>query len=52
MHVVTIIGLVLGAGIIFTDHQIHKIPSKLAIPLYSIAIALLVAGFILAKQQS
>jgi len=52
MHITTIIGLVLAAGIILTDHLIVKIPSKLAVLLYSIAVVLFVAGFILGKQQA
>ena len=52
MHITTIIGLVLGAGTILTDHLIVKIPSKLAVLLYSIAVILLVAGFILGSQQA
>ncbi len=52
MHITTIIGLVLGAGTILTDHLIVKIPSKLAVLLYSIAVILLVAGFILGRQQA
>ena len=52
MHITTIIGFVLAAGIILTDHLIVKIPSKLAVLLYSIAVILLVAGFILGRQQA
>ena len=52
MHITTIIGFVLAAVIILTDHLIVKIPSKLAVLLYSIAVVLFVVGFILGKQQA
>ncbi len=52
MHIMTTIGLVLGAGIIVTDHHIVKIPSKLAVPLYLIAVVLMITGLVLSRQQT
>ena len=52
MHITTIIGLVLAAGVILTDRFIVKTPSKLAVLLYSAAVVLFVAGFILARKQA
>lgn len=51
MHFTTVIGLVLGAGTIVTDRFIHKIPNWLAIALYGAAVALMIAGAILTRNQ-
>ena len=50
MNVFMIIGLVLGGGTIAADHLIRKIPSKLAVVLYSIAAILLIVGMVVKKN--
>ena len=50
MNVFMIIGLVLGGGTIAADRLIRKIPSKLAVVLYSIAVILLIVGMVVKKN--
>ena len=45
-----IIGLALGAGTIFTDRVIHKIPNKLAIVLLVVAVILIIVGFVVSRR--
>ena len=50
MHVLTMIGLALGGGVIAVDHLIRRIPSKLAVILYTAAVALMIAGMIIKRS--
>ena len=50
MHIMTLIGIVLGAATTVTDRLIHKIPNWLAIALYIAAAALIIAGFVLGRK--
>ncbi len=50
MNVLIIIGIVLGGGVIITDHHIKPIPNWLAIVLYTIAVILVIAGMIVSKH--
>ena len=50
MSVFTIVGLVLGGGTMATDRLVHKIPGKLAVALYSIAVILMIVGMVLKKN--
>ena len=45
-----IIGLALGAGEIFTDRVIHKVPSKLAVVLLVAALILIIVGIVIARR--
>ena len=45
-----IIGLALGAGTVFTDRVIHKIPNKLAIVLLVVAVILIIVGFVVSRR--
>jgi hypothetical protein len=51
MNVLIIIGIVLGAATTFTDRVIRPVPSKLAIVLYVVAIALIIAGIIITRSK-
>ena len=46
-----IIGLALGAGTVFTDRVIHKIPNKLAIVLLTVAVILMFVGFFVSRRS-
>lgn len=50
MNIWMIIGLALGAGTIFTDRVIHKIPNKLAIVLLVVAVILIIVGFVVSRR--
>ena len=50
MHVMTMIGIVLGGATTMTDRVIHKIPSKLAVCLYGIALILMIAGIVVREK--
>ena len=50
MNVFMIIGLVLSGGTIAADRLIRKIPSKMAVVLYSIAVILLIVGMVVKKN--
>ena len=45
-----IIGLALGAGTVFTDRVIHKIPNKLAIVLLVVDVILIIVGFVVSRR--
>lgn len=49
VHICIIIGLALGAGTILTDHHIHRLPAWTAFPLYTAAIACIIAGMLLTR---
>ena len=49
MNILIIIGIVLGGGIIITDHYIKHLPHWLAVVLYTIAMILILAGMIVSK---
>lgn len=50
MNIWMIIGLALGAGTVFTDRVIHKIPNKLAIVLLVVAVILIIVGFVVSRR--
>ena len=50
MHVMTTIGIVLGGATMLTDRIIHRIPGKLAVCLYGIALILMIAGFVVSRK--
>ena len=50
MNILTMIGILLGAGVIVTDRHIHPLPQWLAIVLYTAAVALFVIGMIVSRQ--
>lgn len=50
MHVMTMIGIALYAATNVTDRVIHRIPSRLAVCLYSIALILLIAGIVSGRK--
>jgi len=50
MNVFTIVGLVLGGGTMAADRLVRKIPGKLAVVLYSIAVILLIVGMVVKKN--
>ena len=45
-----ILGIVLGAGEIFTDRVIHKVPSMLAVVLLVAALILIIIGIVIARR--
>ena len=51
MNVFIIIGIILGASVIVTDRNIHHLPNWLAIVLYMIAVALIIAGMIVSRTR-
>ncbi len=51
MHILTAIGIALAGGIIVTDHHIRRIPGKLAVVLYTAAIAVMITGMILTRKR-
>ena len=51
MNVFIIIGIILGASVIVTDRFIHHLPNWLAIVLYMIAVALIIAGMIVSRTR-
>lgn len=51
MNVFIIIGIILGASVIVTDRYIHHLPNWLAIILYMIAVALIIAGMIVSRTR-
>ena len=51
MNVFIIIGLILGASVIVTDRYIHHLPNWLAVVLYMIAVALIIAGMIVSRTK-
>ncbi|MBQ3830603.1 MAG: hypothetical protein II813_06770 [Spirochaetales bacterium] len=51
MNVFIIIGIILGASVIVTDRYIHHLPNWLAIVLYMIAVALIIAGMIVSRTR-
>ena len=51
MNVFIIIGLILGASVIVTDRYIHHLPNWLAVVLYMIAVALIIAGMIVSRTR-
>lgn len=51
MNVFIIIGIILGASVIVTDRYIHHLPNWLAIVLYMIAVALIIAGMIASRTR-
>ena len=50
MNIWMIIGLALGAGTVFTDRVIHKIPNKLAVVLLVVAVILIIVGFVVSRR--
>ena len=50
MHVMTLIGIVLGGATTVTDRVIHKIPNWLAVCLYGIALILMIAGLVVRRK--
>ena len=50
MHFLTMIGLVLGAGVIVTDRYIHKLPNWVAVVLYTSAVVMILVGMILIRR--
>ena len=50
MHVMTMTGIVLGGAMTVTDRVIHKIPNKLAVCPYGIALILMIAGFVVGRK--
>ena len=51
MNVFIIIGIILGASVIVTDRYIHHLPNWLAIVLYMIAVALIIAGMVVSRTR-
>ncbi|MBQ2493186.1 MAG: hypothetical protein II527_07640 [Bacteroidales bacterium] len=51
MNVFIIIGIILGASVIVTDRYIHHLPNWLAVVLYMIAVALIIAGMIVSRTR-
>jgi len=49
MNRITVVGIVLGACILFVDRYIVKVPSWLAIVLYIVAVLLIVVGMIVTR---
>ena len=49
MHILTAVGIALGAGTIVTNRFIHKLPNWLAIVLFTAAWALIIAGMIVTR---
>ena len=50
MHIMTLIGIVLGGATTVTDRVIHKIPNWLAVCLYRIALILMIAGLVVRRK--
>ena len=50
MHIMTLIGIVLGGATTVTDSVIHKIPNWLAVCLYGIALILMIAGLVVRRK--
>ena len=50
MHIMTLIGIVLGGATTLTDRVIHKIPNWLAVCLYGIALILLIGGIVVSRK--
>ena len=50
MNIWIILGIVLGAGEIFTDRVIYKVPSKLAVVLLVVALILIIVGIVIARR--
>ena len=50
MNILTMIGILLGAGVIVTDRHIHPLPQWLAIVLYTAAVALTIAGMLVQRN--
>lgn len=50
MHVMTMLGIVLGGATTVTDRMIHKIPNCLAVCLYGIALILLIGGIVVSRK--
>ncbi len=50
MNLCLILAFVLGGGTIATDHLIHRLPSKVAVILYTAAVILFIAGMIISKN--
>ena len=50
MNIWIILGIVLGAGEIFTDRVIHKVPSMLAVVLLVAALILIIVGIVIARR--
>lgn len=51
MNILLIIGLALAGGTIAFDHLVRELPHWLAIVLYSIAVALFIAGMIWSRRS-
>ena len=51
MNVFIIIGIILGASVIVTDRYIRHLPNWLAVVLYMIAVALIIAGMIVSRTR-
>ncbi len=51
MHILTIVGLGIGACVMFIDRHLRKIPSRPAVALYCIALVLMIAGIVVSKTQ-
>ena len=50
MNIWIILGIVLGAGEIYTDRVIHKVPSMLAVVLLVAALILIIIGIVIARR--
>jgi len=50
MNIILIIGLILAGGTIAVDHLIRRLPHWLAIVLYSIAVAMFIAGMVISRK--
>ena len=49
MNRITVVGIILGACILFVDRYIVKVPNWLAIVLYIVAVFLIVVGMIVTR---
>ncbi|MBR2670674.1 MAG: hypothetical protein IKE27_00565 [Oscillospiraceae bacterium] len=51
MNEMIIAGLTLGAAVIAVDHLIVSLPQVVAMPLFTAAVILLIAGMLKSKKQ-
>ena len=50
MNILLILAFVLAGGTILVDHQVRKLPSWLAVVLYTAAVMLFVIGIIVSRN--
>ena len=51
MNILIVIGIVLGGGVIATDHLVGPLPNWLAIVLYTSAVVLVIAGMVVSRSR-